>query len=246
MFYFPAEVDGQKSPKLMSIASQIERSRFIQSLRLPLVMLAIMWAVHLIQYLTLSDFGSLGVYPRKTFGLRGILLSPFIHGDWQHIISNSPPFLVLTVIIFYFYSKVALRSFVMIYLLTGLAVWLFGRNVFHIGASGVIYGLVAFVFWTGIFRRSIRAIVLALVVLFLYSGLFVGVVPNQEQNISWESHLMGALVGIFTAYWYKGNIEKEEQPEQPRWVEEDQQDRPYFLDRDTFDKTRQERDEEQT
>lgn len=227
----------------MSVASQVERSRFLRSLRFPLVVLAVMWGIHLIQFLTLLDFGSMGIYPRKTFGLRGIILSPLIHGDWQHIISNSPPFFVLTAMLVYFYPKVAMRSFFMIYLLTGLAVWLFGRNVFHIGASGVIYGLVAFVFWTGIFRRSLRAIVLALVVLFLYSGLFIGVVPNGQENISWESHLMGALVGVFTAYWYKGNIEKDEQPKPPSWEEEDSE-RPYFLNRDTFDKTIKEREEE--
>lgn len=228
----------------MSVASQIERSRFLRSLRFPLVLLAIMWGVHLIQFITLMDFGSLGVYPRKPFGIRGIFLSPLIHGDWQHIISNSPPFFVLTALLLYFYPKVAMRSFIMIYLLTGLAVWLFGRNVFHIGASGVIYGLVSFVFWTGVFRRSLRAIVLALVVLFLYSGLFMGIVPNEQQNISWESHLMGALVGVFTAYWYKGDIEQDEQPKPPSW-EEEESDRPYFLDRGTFDKTIAERKEEE-
>jgi len=227
----------------MSLVSQIERSRFLKSLRFPLAFLAIMWGVQLIQYLTPMDFGSLGIYPRKVFGLRGVILSPLIHGDWQHIISNSAPFFVLCVLIIYFYPKVAIRSFAMIYILTGLAVWLFGRNVFHIGASGVIYGLVAFVFWMGIFRRSLRAIVLALIVLFLYSGLFVGIVPNQEQNISWESHLMGALVGIFTAYWYKGDIEKDEQPTAPS-LEGEESDRSYFLDRDTFDKTMKEREEE--
>ncbi|MBK7409734.1 MAG: rhomboid family intramembrane serine protease [Saprospirales bacterium] len=228
----------------MSATSKVERSRFINSLRFPLILLAIMWGIHLVQFLTGLDFGSLGIYPRKPFGLRGILLCPLIHGDWQHIISNSPPFFVLAVMLFYFYPKVALRSFVMIYLLTGLAVWLFGRNVFHIGASGVIYGLVAFVFWTGIFRRSLRSIVLALVVLFLYSGLFVGVVPNEQQNISWESHLMGALVGIFTAYWYKEDIERDENPPPPSW-EEDESARPYFLDRDTFEKTMKQREEAQ-
>ena len=225
----------------MSVSNQIERSKFLKSLRFPLLLLAIMWGVHLVQFLTGLDFGSFGIYPRKPFGLRGILLCPLIHGDWQHIISNSPPFLVLTVIVLYFYPKVGLRSFSMIYILTGLAVWLFGRNVFHIGASGVIYGLVAFVFWTGIFRRSLRSIVLALIVLFLYGGLFYGIVPSEQVNISWESHLLGALVGVFTAYWYKGNIEKDEDPPAPSWDEETETN--YFLDRDTFSQTMKERED---
>ncbi len=224
--------------------SQSEKNRLLFSLRFPLILLIIMWAVHVIQFALNIDFGALGVYPRKTFGLRGILLSPLIHGDWQHIISNSPPFFVLTAMLMYFYPKVALRSFIMIYLLTGLAVWLFGRNVFHIGASGVIYGLVAFVFWTGIFRRSLKSIVLALVVLFFYFGLFIGIVPNEQKNISWESHLLGAVVGIFVSYWYKGDTEKDEEPPPPSWEVEEKSERPYLLNRDTFDKTRQQREDE--
>ena len=227
----------------MSAEPQSERNKLYRSLRFPLILLVIMWGVHLVQFLTFTDFGVLGIYPRKPFGLRGILLSPLIHGDWEHIISNSPPFFVLTAILLYFYPKVALRSFTMIYLLTGLAVWLFGRNVFHIGASGVIYGLVAFVFWTGIFRRSLQSIVLALIVLFLYSGLFYGIVPGQQQNISWESHLLGALVGVFTAYWYKNDIEKDEDEHPPAWDDEPS-DGKYFLERDAFDKTRQQRESE--
>lgn len=227
----------------MTTSTQVEKNRLLASLRFPFVLLVVMWAIHLVQFFSGIDFGSLGIYPRKPFGLRGILLSPLIHGDWQHIISNSPPFFVLTAILLYFYPKVAIRSFTMVYLLTGLAVWLFGRNVFHIGASGVIYGLVAFVFWNGIFRRSLRSIVLALVVLFFYSGLFMGIVPNEQQNISWESHLLGAIVGIFTSYWYKGETEKDENPKPPAW-EEESGERPYFLERDAFDKTRKEREDE--
>jgi membrane associated rhomboid family serine protease len=226
----------------MTEEPRTEQNRFFRSLRFPFILLVIMWAVHVFQYMTGADFGALGIYPRQTFGLRGILLCPMIHGDWQHIISNSPPFFVLTALVLYFYPKVGMRSFIMIYLLTGIAVWLFGRTVFHIGASGVIYGLVAFIFWMGIFRRSLRSIVLALIVLFLYSGLFVGILPNQEKNISWESHLLGALVGVFTAYWYKGNIEKEDQ--QPPTLAQDETERNFFLDRDTFDKTFGERKEE--
>jgi membrane associated rhomboid family serine protease len=226
----------------MSEEPRSERNRLYRSFRFPLILLVIMWAVHLFQFVTGADFGTLGVYPRQPFGLRGIILCPMIHGDWQHIISNSPPFFVLTALVLYFYPKVGLRSFFMIYLLTGLAVWLFGRQVFHIGASGVIYGLVAFVFWMGIFRRSLRSIVLALIVLFLYSGLFLGILPNEERNISWESHLLGALVGIFTAYWYKGNIEKEDEPPAPLF--QDDTERNHFLDRDTFDKTFRERNQE--
>ena len=214
--------------------------RVLRSLKFPLQFVALLWIIHLVQVLTF-DFGFLGLFPRALFGLRGIILAPLIHADWQHLISNSAPLLVLGSIIVVFYRRVAWRSMLMIYLLTGLAVWLFGRTVFHIGASGVVYGLLSFVFWSGIFRRNVKSIVLALIVLFLYSGLFLGILPNQE-GISWESHLLGAFMGIFTAYWYKEEIEQGENDRYiPSWELEPEQEVPYFLDRDVFDLTKLER-----
>ena len=211
-----------------------------QSLKIPFQFLVLIWVIHLFQFLLGIDLGFLGVYPREFFGLKGILFAPLIHADFPHLIHNSTPFFVLSVIIMFFYRRVAIRSIIMIYLLTGLSVWLFARSVFHIGASGVVYGLVSFVFWNGIFRRNLKSIVLALIVTFLYSGFFMGILPNQE-GISWESHLLGGLIGIFTSFWYKDEIEKDEVKEVPSWEQEPQAEETFFLDRDIFDKTKEER-----
>jgi len=220
-------------------------NRLSESLKFSIYFVVLIWVVHLFQFFSTIDLGYLGIRPRMTFGLRGIIFAPLIHdnSDFAHIISNSAPMLVLMTLIKFFYRRVALRSFIMIYILTGLAVWLFARPVYHIGASGVVYGLVSFVFWTGIFRRNIKSIVLALIVTFLYSGFLWGVLPYQE-GISWESHLFGAIAGIFTAYWYKEEIERDEVPEElPEWAtkEENPLDQPFFLDRDIFNKTKEER-----
>ncbi len=219
-----------------------QQHRLISSLKFPFQFIVFLWAIHFLQVLTNFDLSAYGVYPREVFGLRGILFSPLIHKDLPHLISNSAPLFVLSAMILYFYRRVAYRSMLMIYLLTGIAVWLFARKVFHIGASGVIYGLVSFVFWSGIFRRSLKSIILALIVTFLYSGYFLGILPNQE-GISWESHLLGGLVGIFTAYWFKEEIEADEEKQPPSW-ENDPQEKTYFLDRDVFEKTKKEREAE--
>jgi len=220
-----------------------QRSHIISSLKLPFQFLVLMWGVHFIQFITQTDFGTFGIYPRTTFGLRGILFAPLIHANIQHLISNSAPLFLLAVLILYFYPRVAVRSLAMIYVLTGVAVWLFARNVFHIGASGVVYGLVSFVFWSGIFRRNLKSIILAIIVTFLYSSLFLGILPNQ-QGISWESHLLGGLAGIITAYWYKEEIEADENPEHAK-LEEQEQEQSFFLNRDVFEKTKTERSREQ-
>jgi len=200
----------------------------------------VLWIVHLIQVISGIDLGWLGVFPHRIFGLKGILFSPLIHADWGHLLSNTPPLFFLSLIIFYFYRSIAVPSMLMIYFLTGLAVWLFGRPVFHIGASGVIYGMVAFVFWNGIFRRNLKSIVLALIVMFYYGSMFVGILPGQE-GISWESHLLGGLVGIFTSFWFRGSLEKDETKPVYSWEREEQPTDSYFLDRDTFEKTKDER-----
>ncbi len=216
--------------------------KFRESLLLPFWLIAILWGIQLFQALTGIDFGIYGIFPRESFGLRGIFFAPLIHSGWPHLLSNTPPLFMLSAIVLFFYRRIAIPSFIMIYLLTGAAVWLFARdNAFHIGASGVVYGLVAFVFWNGIFRRNLKSIVLALVVVFYYGSMFMGILPNGEANISWESHLLGGLVGIFTSFWFKNTIEKDEERPAYSWEQEPEQEGEYFLGRDTFKKTKQER-----
>lgn len=177
-----------------------------QSFKTALSLIAIIWAIHLFSLITNTDLSTFGIYPRKTWGAWGIVCAPFVHGGIKHLLSNSIPLLVTTTIILYIYQRIALKSMLIMYLLTGLFVWLMARNSFHIGASGVVYAFVSFLFWMGIFRRSVQSIIIALVVLVLYSGMFFGILPNQP-GISWESHLFGALVGILVAYWYKDFLE---------------------------------------
>ncbi|MCW5921601.1 MAG: rhomboid family intramembrane serine protease [Saprospiraceae bacterium] len=219
---------------------ELTRRHFYESMRFPLFAIAVLWLVHFYQVAVGFDPGEYGIMSRRLWGLRGILTGPLVHGSWGHLISNSFPLFVLTGISLYFYRKVAIRAFWMIYLLTGLAVWVFARPVSHIGASGVVYGLVAFIFWNGIFRRSLRSIILAAVVMLLYSGMFMGILPDQE-GISWESHLLGSLAGILASFWYKEELEDDEATRHDPFADERNVERQYFLPRDVFDKTKSER-----
>lgn len=212
----------------------------VRTLRFPFLFLLMMWVVHITKFFTTVNLAYLGIYPRHIAGLKGIVAAPLVHGDWQHLISNTVPFAALSAIIFLFYRRIAVKSFLLIYILTGLMVWLFARPVYHIGASGIVYGLVSFVFWNGIFRRSLKSIALALVILVMYSGYFLGVVPGQV-GISWESHLCGALAGIVVAYLFKNTVEWDEEPKAEL---EESHDERYFLSRDTFEKTIAEREAE--
>jgi membrane associated rhomboid family serine protease len=211
---------------------------FTSALKFSGIVVSVLWIVHIYAYASQSSLTYLGVFPREADGLIGIFTAPLIHGSWEHLISNSVPLFVSTTIIHYFYKRVVLSSFFLIYFLTGFAVWLFGRSVYHIGASGVVYGLIAFIFWSGVFRRNIKSIVLALIVTILYAGYLEGVVPFQE-GISWESHLMGVIVGLLIAFFLKEIIEKDEIKTDP-WADEDDE-AEFFLERNVFEKTKEER-----
>ena len=118
-------------------------------------------------------------------------------------------------VVLYFYPKVAYKVFTIIYFGSGILVWFFGREVYHIGASGIIYGFVSFLFFSGIFRKDNRSIALALVVIFLYGGLIWGVLP-VEKGVSWESHLFGAIVGLISAFIFR----KVDPPKRYDWEDE--------------------------
>ena len=206
----------------------------LRALRFPMVFIVALWVIHVVGAVSGIRLGFLGVLPRELSGLPAILTAPLVHGSWQHLISNTVPLAALSTVIFLFYRRVAVKAFLLIYLLCGLGVWLFARpDTHHIGASGVVYGLIAFVFWSGIFRRNFRSIVLALIVLVMYSGYFPGIVPG-EAGISWESHLFGACSGILIAWIFKGRIEPDEIAPEPDEAEEQPR---YFLERDTFERT---------
>ena len=85
--------------------------------------------------------------------------------------------------------------------MSGLFVWLAGREALHIGASGIIYGLAAFLFMSGIISFNIRLLTISMIVALLYGGLFWGIFPIKPE-ISWESHLWGGISGLGLALLY--------------------------------------------
>ena len=220
-----------------------EMQKILNSVKFSGVIVFVLWLIHSYAVLTEMSLTHWGIYPREVDGMIGIITAPLVHGGWQHLFSNSAPLFVSLTIIHYFYKRVALSAFFLIYFLTGFSVWMFGRSVYHIGASGVVYGLIAFIFWSGVFRRNIKSIVLALVVTIFYFGYLEGIVPFQE-GISWESHLMGVFSGILIAFLFKGLIEKDEIKRDP-WANERDDEEEYFLERDTFEKTLAQREWEE-
>lgn len=172
------------------------------------------------------DFGSFGVYPRTLSGLKGILFSPFIHGDATHLFNNSIPLLVLGTMLFYFYRKISWEVAIIIWLVSGVWLWIIGRPSYHIGASTFVYGLAAFLFFSGVLRRNVNLLTISLLVVFLYGSLIWGIFPIEE-HISWEGHLSGAMAGTVVAWFYRKTGESVK-PKEIILEEPDDSD-PYWL-----------------
>jgi membrane associated rhomboid family serine protease len=161
-----------------------------------------LWMIKLVEFEYALDFAGWGIRPRNTEGLIGILFSPLIHGSFGHLAANTFPMLLLTFSLFFFYRKSSYLIFVLIYLFSGFFVWLGGRDAVHIGASGLIYGLAAFLFLSGVLSHNTRLLTISLIVAFFYGGLFWGIFPVKPE-VSWESHLWGAISGLGLAFIYR-------------------------------------------
>ena len=184
---------------------ELEKRIFFHSMVFPAAVVVVFWLVELIERTTSLDFVKLGVYPLHMKGLPGILFSPFIHSEFNHLMSNSIPFFILFFALIYFYRRISYRIFFLLYFLSGLTVWLAGREAWHIGASGVVYALSTFHFVSGVIRNDVRLLTLSVVVVFLYGGLIWGIFPI-DPSISWEGHLWGAVSGIVLAFYYRHYI----------------------------------------
>ena len=161
----------------------------------------IMWAVFSVQFLMGIDLSMFGIYPRVPLGLIGVITAPLVHGSVAHITSNTLPLLFLGTALNFFNSAIASRVFYICYFLTGSLVWTFARSSFHIGASGLIYGLAAFLAFYGFFKKDFKSLAISVIIMFFYWSLIYGVLPIQ-QGLSWESHLIGGLVGFGTAMYF--------------------------------------------
>lgn len=159
------------------------------------VLIVLLWLLRIFETEYGLDLSSWGVHPLQMKGLRGIIFSPLIHASFEHLAANTLPLFILTFSLFFFYRKSAYVIFSFIYLLSGFFVWIFGRETFHIGASGIIYGLAAFLFLSGILSHNVRLLTISLIVALIYGYMFWGIFPIKPE-ISWESHLWGGISGF--------------------------------------------------
>ena len=190
------------------------------ALVLLLVFVGAIWLVHIVNSLLLDrSLNQYGLSPLAlpyrglsnldlsasyaAVSLRGILLSPMLHGSFSHLLSNTLPLLVLGGFVALRGAKTLIGVSLVVVVLGGLLVWLVGRPAVHIGASGLVFGYFGYLVAQGWYERSTLSIVVAFAALLLYGGIIFGALP-QGGFVSWEGHLFGLIAGVLVARWSRG------------------------------------------
>ena len=166
---------------------------------LPFLSVLLLWIVFWAGLTFHIDMESYGIYPRDFEGMRGILLSPFIHGSIEHLYNNSIPLFILIAALRFFYREQTFSVLGYGILLSGFLTWVIGRESYHIGASGLIYVLAAFIFFKGIRTKYYRLVALSMIVILWYGSMVWYIFPHVQEGISWEGHLAGLITGFVFA-----------------------------------------------
>jgi membrane associated rhomboid family serine protease len=196
---------------------KVEKKQILYALFFPALIIIVLWTVLLVEKAWGSDGFRWGIYPGKTYGLWGIITSPFIHSGAKHLFSNSIPLFVLSWCLFYFYKDFGYGVFPVLWIFSGIFTWIFGRDSWHIGASGLVYALAFFLFFSGIFRRHIPLTAVSLIIAFLYGSMVWSIFPIAEiidPSISWEGHLSGAISGLLCAAIFRKHGPQKDEPEE--------------------------------
>ncbi len=164
-----------------------------------LLTLGILWLINILNWITGSKLNVLGTYPRHVMGLVGIVCSPLLHQNFNHLFFNSIPLFVLGLAILARGLPIFYVVTLVVTLGSGLGVWLFGSRGRHIGASGVVSGYFGYILATAYLNPSFTTLLLGLLVVYYFGSIFLGIFP-QEEKVSWESHLFGFLSGMSSAY----------------------------------------------
>ena len=155
-----------------------------------------------------------GIYPRHVEGLKGIVLSPFLHGSVEHIGNNT---VSLVAMLFYFHQlfpRIIHKFLLFAMVATGLWVWIAARPSYHIGSSGIIYALFGFLCSMGFIKRQKRLIGLSFIMIITYGSMVWGIFPIEEK-ISWEAHLFGLFAGIAGAFYFRNQVVDEPRKKYP-------------------------------
>lgn len=195
-----------------------------KAISIAVVFTALLWVLHSAVVLFHWDQSVLGIIPGDWLRLYGIVTATVAHGSYEHLFNNTLPLLILISMLWYGYPQSRWRVFGLVWLLSGIGVWLFARQSTHLGASGLTHGLFFFLFTVSLFRRDKRSVVLMMIAFFMYGGMIMTIFP-REPGISYEYHFFGAVAGALAAFlWHRNDpkyVDKRYAWEQDDYVDAD-------------------------
>ena len=162
-------------------------------------MVLIMWVSETVDTVADHRLDAYGIEPRDADGLSGIIAAPVLHGGFDHLISNTLPFLAMGFVIAFKGAVRGAAVTAIVAVVSGLGTWLVApADTVHIGASGVVFGYATYLLSRGFFDRDLLGLAIGLVVgLVCGTSLLGGLLP--EEGISWQGHLFGAIGGVLAA-----------------------------------------------
>lgn len=187
---------------LRTVDTEAERpsgNRFTQPMVVVGAMVAVMWAVEIIDLIPGVNLDQWGIKPRRARGLLGIPLAPFLHTGLRHLIANTIPFVLLGAIIAFGSVTRFVETTIVIALTAGTGVWLLASpGTVHLGASGLVMGYFLYLVARGFFSRKPLWIVGGIVVMATFGFLWYALLPGPGR--SWTGHLFGAVGGVLAAW----------------------------------------------
>jgi membrane associated rhomboid family serine protease len=184
-----------------------ENKRLSQSVLYTIFAITILWCIKSAEILFGLNLSFMGLVPLQASGILGIITAPLVHGSLEHIFNNTFAILILASVLYYGYPKTWFKVLSLVWLLSGVGVWLFARQANHIGASGVTHGLFFFLFIASIFRRDKSSVAIMMIAFLLYGGMTMTIFPREE-GISFEYHFFGALAGVIAALIWRDSDPK--------------------------------------
>lgn len=166
------------------------------------LLVAVMWAAEIVDAVLPTNLDLLGIVPRSITGLTGVVLAPFLHGGFPHLMANTVPLVVLGGLVAWRTRESFSSVVIEITLLAGLGVWLLApAGTLTIGASGLVFGLLTYLITLGWRSRHWLDVLVGVSVILVYGGLLWGVLPSGvPAGVSWLAHLTGAVAGVVVAY----------------------------------------------
>jgi hypothetical protein len=95
----------------------------VNGLRVLGALVAVMWAVELVNALDSYRLDRDGIVPRNFSHLDGILFAPFLHASFSHLLGNTVPFIILGFAIAFAGARRLLLVTLIAALVSGLGVW---------------------------------------------------------------------------------------------------------------------------